>query len=63
MSGIYTLQDLQVRNLSELHALRGTLQRHLATTIPGSSACRDTLQSLAAVDRMIRLRTPGCHPR
>jgi hypothetical protein len=63
MSRIYTLQDLQARTLHELHALRGTLHRALAAAAPGSDACRDTLQSLAAVDRMIRLRTPGLHPR
>jgi hypothetical protein len=58
MSRIFTLQDRQGRSLSELHALRGALQRALAGTSPGSVACRDTLQSLDAINRMIRLRTP-----
>jgi hypothetical protein len=63
MSRTFTLQDLQTRSLSELHALRGTLLRALGATRPGSDACRDAQLSLDAVNRMIRLRTPGFGPR
>lgn len=59
MSRIHTFQDLQSRTLSELHALRGELLRTLAATQPYSAQARQTLESLGAVNRLIRLRSPG----
>jgi hypothetical protein len=63
MSRNYTLQDLQRLNVLELNALRGALQRTLASATPGSDLNRDTLLDIAAVDWVIRLRTPGLRPR
>jgi hypothetical protein len=63
MSRNYTLQDLQRLSLLELNALRGALQRTLASATPGSDLHRDTLLDLAAVDQMIRQRAPGLRPR
>jgi hypothetical protein len=59
MSRIYTLQDLQTRTLSELHALRGALYRELALASQHSPEARQTLASLDAVNRVIRQRTTG----
>lgn len=59
MSPTYTFQDLQTRTLSELHTLRGTLQRDLALAAPQSAHARQTLVSLDAVNRMIRMRSPA----
>jgi hypothetical protein len=63
MSRNYTLQDLQRLSLLELNTLRGALQRTLASATPGSDLNRDTLLDIAAVDWVIRLRTPGLRPR
>jgi hypothetical protein len=63
MSRNYTLQDLQRLSLLELNALRCALQRTLASATPGSDLNRDTLLDIAAVDWVIRLRTPGLRPR
>jgi hypothetical protein len=62
MSRILTNTWLQSRTLHELHVLRGETLRALAAAQPGSPAARDAVASLAAVDRMIRLRTPGLRP-
>jgi hypothetical protein len=59
MSRTYTLQDLQSRSLSELHALRGALYRELALAPRHSPEARETLTSLDAVSRVIRQRTTG----
>lgn len=58
MSRIYTLQDLQVRPLTELHVLRGALQRQLAQCAPYSVEAGEILTSLRAVDFVIRQRVP-----
>ena len=63
MSRTYTFQDLQSRTLSELLVLRGALQRDLAASVPGSAACRETLLSLDAVARAIRLWSQSYSPR
>lgn len=59
MSRIYTFQDLQARTLSELYALRGTLQRELSLAAPYSVEIRQTLASLDVVNRLIRMRSPA----
>lgn len=59
MSRTYTLQDLQFRTLSELHALRGALYRELALFPQHSLEARETLTSLDAVNRIIRQRMRG----
>lgn len=59
MSRIYTFQDLQTRTLSELHTLRGALQRDLSLAAPYSADARQTLASLDIVNRMIRMRSPS----
>jgi hypothetical protein len=62
MSSILTNTWLQSRTLHELHVLRGETLRALAVAQPGSPAAREAVAGLAAVDRMIRLRTPGLRP-
>jgi hypothetical protein len=62
MSRILTTTWLQTRTLSELRVLRGETLRALAAARHGSPAARDAAASLAAVDRMIRFRTPGPRP-
>lgn len=57
MSRTYTLQDLQTRTLSELHALRGALYRELALAPQHSPEAGQTLASLDAVNRVLRQRT------
>jgi hypothetical protein len=57
MSRTFTLQYLQSRSLSELHALRGALYRELALVPQHSLEARETLTSLDAVNRVIRQRT------
>ncbi|KAB1085054.1 hypothetical protein F4V91_00535 [Neorhizobium galegae] len=59
MSHIYTFQDLQTRTLSQLHMLRGALQRDLSLAAPYSADARQTLASLDVVNRMIRMRSPS----
>jgi len=59
MSRTYTIQDLQTRTLSELHVLRGALQRELSLAAPYSAEARQTLVCLELVSRMIRMRTPS----
>lgn len=59
MSRTYTLQDLQTRTLSELHALRGALCRELALAPQHSPEARQTLASLDVVNRVLRQRTTG----
>lgn len=58
MSRIYTLQDLQARTLSELHVLRGTLQRELALVPAYSADARRIMTSLQTIDMAIRARRP-----
>ncbi len=62
MSRTYTIQELQTRTLSELHVLRGALQRELAMAAPYSAEARQTLASLEIVNRFIRHRTHGLRP-
>ncbi len=58
MSRTFTLQDLQVRSLSELHVLRGALIQELALAAPYSAPAKQILHSLTVVDLAIKRRAP-----
>lgn len=63
MSCIITPSDLTGRSLPELFTLQHRLQNLLAQAQPGSAVHRETVASLDAVRRTIRLRQQALAPR
>lgn len=63
MSPHFTLQSLHTRTLSELYALRRSVQREIDTGVPGSAEAREAWANLAAIDQTIRRRLPSPAPR